>query len=57
MLDALNGLLATGELATLFTNDEMDGLLQVQLYISVCPICMCVHVHTYVAVLCSYVVL
>lgn len=50
MLDALNSLLATGELATLFTNDEMDGLLQVQLhhlYISVyCKsICMRLYVH------------
>ena len=50
VLDALNSLLATGELATLFTNDEMDGLLQVQLhhlYISVyCKsICMRLYVH------------
>ncbi len=44
MLDALNGLLATGELATLFTNDEMDGLLQVQLYALHACVYMYIHV-------------
>ena len=28
-MDALNSFLAAGELPTLFTNDEMEGLLQV----------------------------
>ena len=52
VLDALNSLLATGELATLFTNDEMDGLLQVQLhhqlklYISVYCKSICMRLYT-----------
>ena len=29
ILEALNSLVACGELPTLFSNDEMDGLLQV----------------------------
>lgn len=51
MLDAMNSLLATGELATLFTNDEMDGLLQVKLhyqlklYISVYCISICMSLY------------
>lgn len=35
VMGTLNSFMACGELPTLFTNDEMDGLLQVRLSLTV----------------------